>query len=146
MNTDKTSSLSLRIFSKSLSCIDISNALDWQPSEKFEKGELWGGRTNKRPREESLWIYNLDLDEKILITEQLKSLIDKMLDKKDNFQKIKDECQMDISCSYTTYNGQGGFTLEADLMRTFSSLNMDLSIDFYALDEIFEKSVVKPQD
>lgn len=145
MITDKSSNLSLRIFSKSLSCTEISKALDLQPSEKFEKGELFGGRTNKRPREESLWMYDLGLDEKISFTEQLQSLVDIILIKKEHVKKIQNDCQIDIFCGYTTYNGQGGFTLASKLMEGLSSLDIDLSIDFYSLDETFNQSVVKPK-
>lgn len=43
----------------------------------------------------------------------------------------------------TTYNGQGGFTLEAKLMKEFVLLNIDFSIDFYAQGQTFEQGVIK---
>ncbi len=143
MITDKSSNLSLRIFSKNLSCDEISMVLDWQPSEKFEKGELFGGRANKKPREESLWRFDLELDKKTLFTKQLEVLIDRILKKKKNFEKIQDKCQIDIFSGYTTYNGQGGFELEAKLMGELSLLKINLLIEFYALGETFDQSVVK---
>jgi hypothetical protein len=141
--TEKSSQLALRVFSKVLSCQEISKALDWQPSEEFEKGELFGGRTNKRPREESLWRYDFPSDEKVLFTEQLQILVNEILTKKECFYKIQGKCEVDIFCGYTTYNGQGGFTLESKLMGELSALGIDLSIDFYSLDKTFNQSVVK---
>lgn len=134
MITDKESAVSLRIASKTMSCIEISKILDWQPSKQFEKGETWGGKQNpSNVREECLWVYDLDLDERVLFEEKLQILVDMMLQKKERFQRILNECQIDIFCGYTIHNDQGGFMLEAKLMRNIALFNIDFLINFYVL-------------
>ena len=64
--TDKESSVSLRIASKTLSCEAITRILDWQPSKQFARGEPLVKSNPTKLRDEFFWIYNLELDEHIL--------------------------------------------------------------------------------
>ena len=133
MFTDKEVNVGLRIFSKTLTCTEISSILDWQPSEQFEKGTPIYKRNPERLREEYLWVYNLELEQRILFEEQLQVLVDMICQRKGKFRKILSECQIDMFCGYSTKNGQGGFTLEAKLMQKLVSLNIDFSINFYSI-------------
>jgi len=135
MNTNKTVTVTLRIASRTLSCLDISRILDWQPTKQFNKGEIVYKRNPARLREEHLWIYDARLEKKTLFEEYLILLVELILKKKDNFKKLR-ECSIDIFCGYTTYNGQGGFILKSKLMGELASLNIDFIIEFYDLCKI----------
>ena len=134
MTSKKSFSISLRISSKNMNCAGISEKLGWQSSKQFERGDSFrSGAPSKTIREESLWIYDLPIDKKECFEEQIDKLVDMILEKKTKFQEILNECDLDIFCGYTTYNGQGGFALRHGLMQELSLLKIDLLVDFYSI-------------
>ena len=132
MNEKKTSSVSLRVASKKKSCEEISDALGLVATKSGKKGESMGIRSNpERKRDESLWLYDLDLDERRPLEEHLDNIA-KMLEQKINgIRAIKDSCDVELFCSYATENGQGGFIINQQLLSRLNTLGIDVVFDLY---------------
>ena len=121
-----------RVISESLSIEDISARLYTQPTKYFVKGEPFSKRDPKsRVRKENLWLLESELSDQNAIETHVKYFLAFFIEKKDVIRGLKAECELELTCAYSSENGQGGFTLDHKVLEEFSVFPIDLSINLY---------------
>ena len=134
MSSIRTSSISLRVASRTINCREISSHLDMQPSKAYEKGEPLSARSApNNKREEALWLFELGLDESLPLEKHIEELLKILKGKTARLKKIRENCDVEIFCCFSTENGQGGFVLNHNLLQELGLLEIDVVFDLYVL-------------
>ena len=113
-------SVSLRIFSDVLSLAEIKE-ISGEPTSGYSKGDLW---RNGKTRKATLWMYApeekmSDINEIIgLVIRRYTMALESGLD--------VSKCKVNINCSCTTDNGQGGIDLEASTISLLAKYNLSI--------------------
>ena len=55
--------------------------------------------------------------------------------KRSQLDQLLPDCDVEVFCSYSTFNGQGGFVLTHELAERIAGSGVDVVFDLYALDE-----------
>lgn len=132
IENNQSSGAVLRIVSEKRSIDDISNFLNTRPTRYFVKGQLYSKRNpNSRKRENNIWLLESGLNSKDSLELHIKHLLNFIKKKADRLKKLELECEIDIVCSFSSGNGQGGFTLEHQLLKELTENTIDLVIDLY---------------
>lgn len=140
-NNTKLYSANLRIASKTKSTSDISSMLGVEPSESYNIGEVLSLRgPHPRHREESLWLLNSNVSEEQPLEKHLNDLLSFVENKTPELGLLALECDIEIFCSYATYNGQGGFVLDRKLIEKMAKVNVDFVFDLYLVDQDSDSS------
>lgn len=124
--------VTLRIYSDILSPEEISNSLQIQPSDTTTKGEVVGTKT-KKVREHNGWFLSSEgLIESKDCRRHFDFLADKIIPIKARLKKLENEgCEIDISCFWSSENGQGGPTLSPKQLKKLSELEIEIWFDIY---------------
>jgi len=126
------SSAVLRIMSKSMSAEYISDKMDTKPTEYHIKGELYSKRNPKsKIREENLWILKSNLSEQESLESHIKYFLSFLKERADSIIELQQECEFEIMCAFSSENGQGGFTLDHEVIEELTAYPIDLSINLY---------------
>jgi hypothetical protein len=137
-NDDCWSNAVFRVISKKKSIEDISAVLNASPTRFFVKGEFCSKRNPKsKIREENVWIFESKLSEQELPQSHIEKLLSFLKENTDSIRELQQECEFAIICAYSSGSGQGGFTLEHDILKELTSYPVDLSIDLYPPGENF---------
>jgi len=121
-----------RIHSETKSIEDICNKINTQPTRYQLKGELYSKRNPKsKIREENLLIYKSPLSDQETIESHIKYFLSFLKDKVKCLEELQAECEFDIMCAYSSENGQGGFTLDKNILKELAVYPIDLSINLY---------------
>lgn len=133
MNTsEKTAAATLRIHTTVLSLEDISAALRIEPSEAFAKGERMSLRNpSSAVFEENLWSLDSWAEPRQPLEIHIQQLIDFLEQRLPEIKRLISDCDIDIFCMYSSENGQGGFTLAADVMKRLAAIPVDIVFDIY---------------
>ncbi len=132
MNNGHSSTAVLRIASEVKSIDDIINILCTRPTRSFIKGEPYSKRNpNSRKRECNLWLLESGLDGKESLESHIRQILQFMKVKADALEKLQLECEIDIMCSFASENGQGGFTMDHELLKELSVYLVDLVVNLY---------------
>lgn len=122
----------LRIISEKQSIDDISTILHTTPTKYFIKGQTYSKRNpNSRKRDENIWILKSGLNENESLDLHINYLLDFLKEKADVIKELKSECEIDIVCSFSSENGQGGFTLDHELLIELTKYEIDLVVNLY---------------
>lgn len=124
--------VTLRIYSDSISPEEISNSLHMQPTDSTTKGEVVGIKT-KKVRKHNGWFLTSD---GIVDSKDCRRHFDYLADKinpfKDELKELKSKgCEIDISCFWSSENGQGGPTLSPKQLKKLSELEIEIWFDIY---------------
>ena len=131
-NNEKWSAGSLIIISGSLTPAEISNALVTQPTQAFERGSsLSPGNRQSGTRDAHVWILESGLDSSEPLEAHVTRLIEFLEAKQDKLKELVPSCQFQIFCGFSSEIGQGGFVLDAALLRRLTVLPLDLVLDLY---------------
>lgn len=134
MSSAQTSSISLRVASRTIDCREISSILDMEASRTHAKGELFSPRSpSSKKLEEAIWLFELDFDEQLPLEKHIEGLLEILKGKAERLRKAKENCDVDLICCFSTENGQGGFVLNHDLLRELSLMKIDVVFDIYSL-------------
>jgi len=132
MNEDRWTKASFRIYSETKSIKDISAKINALPTAYHEKGELLSKRNPKsKVREENLWILHSELSDQETLESHIRYFLSFLRENANGIRELHAECEFDIFCSYSSINGQGGFTLEHETLKRLATYPVDLSIDLY---------------
>jgi len=131
--TDKNwNSASLRIGSKIMSAAEITDLLGIKPTESYEKGTPLSSRNPKSSvRHESLWIKESSLDSSKPLNTHIASLILPIESQVDLFKQLIPSCHIELFCGFSSESGQGGFVLDAALLKRLTLIPLDITLDLY---------------
>lgn len=131
-NQEKWSSASLRISSKSLSVTRISSILKTEPSRSIEKGSPISLRIPSPPlSEESRWLLNSGVDDSEPLEEHIRKLLSYIEQNITAFKTLLVDCEVDMRCAFSSDSGQGGFVLDAELLKRLSAIPIDMVVSLY---------------
>jgi hypothetical protein len=86
---------------------------------------------NRKIRQESSWILESGLDESEPLNLHINKLLLSIESKVERFKELMSVCDIEIFCGFSSENGQGGFVLDAELLKRMSIIPLDLVLDLY---------------
>lgn len=124
------SSAALCIYSQTKSVADISALMGTNPSRSIDRGQPVSERNPKgRKSEESRWILDSALPEATPLDEHVAALL-AIVEKKAVALANSD---IEIRCTFSSENSQGGFVLKADVSKRLAEQRVDLIVSLYSL-------------
>lgn len=134
MTDNKWNSATLRISSNTISAAEITVILGVKPTNSYEKGTPVSSRNPKSLlRQESVWLLESGLDNSEPLDTHIAKLISLVEGKFDLFKELIPVCHIDIFCGFSSENGQGGFVLDAGLLKRLTAIPVDIVFDLYPL-------------
>lgn len=124
--------VTLRIYSDTMSPEEISSFLRMQPSDSTFKGEVVGEKT-KKVRKHNGWFLTSDgsVDSKD-VRRHIDFLADKIAHLTSDLAELKNKgCLIDLSCFWSSENGQGGPTLSPNQLKKLAELELEIWFDIY---------------
>ena len=129
---ERWTSAVFRILSKTISLEDIFAKINIQPTGYYKKGEHYSNRNPQSGiREANLWILKSNLGDQDTIESHIEYLISFLEENSNSINELQSECDFEIMCAYSSGNGQGGFTLNHEVLRKITEFPVDLSINLY---------------
>jgi hypothetical protein len=124
--------VTLRIYSDILSPEEISKNLKTNPTESVTKGDIYGIKSNKIRNNNGWFLTSEGFVESKDCRRHFDFLADKIISLKPNFIGLQNKgCQIDISCFWSSENGQGGPTLSPKQLKKLSELELEIWFDIY---------------
>jgi Domain of unknown function (DUF4279) len=124
-------SASLRIHSQKLSAQEIDKALSTTATKKFEIGDPVSKTNPKVKRSESLWLLESGVAGSMQLEEHLIALLAFAEDRKQALAAIRNQCEVDLFCGFSSGSGQGSMVLSAGTLARIAALRIDLCVDLY---------------
>jgi hypothetical protein len=84
------------------------------------------------PRRSSFWLLSSRLPDSAPLQDHLNWLIGQLEPKRDVLEKLAAEYTVRFICGFSSENGQGGCTFDADLLARLASFRFPLVLDLYA--------------
>jgi Domain of unknown function (DUF4279) len=81
-----------------------------------------------------MWILNSGLGENCPLEDHIRRFISFASDRRDAIASLRADCELDIPCSFTSYNGQGSIALDHATMSELGALGIDVVFDLYLSD------------
>ena len=132
INIDRWSSAAFRILSEKKSISDICNILNTQPTRFYLKGDSYSKRNPKsKIFEENVWILESELGDQEPLEAHIEYFLLFLKKNEDSIKNLQTECEFAIMCAYSSESGQGGFTLNHEILREITMFPVDLSINLY---------------
>lgn len=132
MSDEKWSRASLRISSNTMSAAEITHTLGLKPTSSYEKGTPLSKRNPKSAvRQQSVWILESGLDSSQPLAQHIACLVALVEEKIDVLKKLLPICDIDIFCGFSSESGQGGFVLNAALLKRITAIPIDIVLDLY---------------
>jgi len=128
----------LRVFSEILTSTEIETILGLEATRTFLKGDPIFGRDKGGKkikvgiRQTSAWILSSPSGGDSNLADHLRRLLDVINPKADELKRLFTKCKIDIFCGFGC-EGQGGFTLNAEIINRLAKLNLNLDFDIYPL-------------
>jgi len=131
-NKEHWTKAAFRIYSETKNIEDICAKINTLPTVHHEKGEfLVKGNPKSKVRKENLWILDSVLSDQETLESHIGYFLSFLRENAKGIQELHAECEFDIFCSYSSENGQGGFTLKHETLKELAVYPVDLSIDLY---------------
>ncbi|SHL04307.1 DUF4279 domain-containing protein [Desulforamulus aeronauticus] len=131
-NNDHSSTAVLRIVSRKKSIEEISNILNTRPTRCSLKGQPYSRRNpNSKIREENIWLLESGLNKYESLEVHIRHILSFLRTKKEFIRELQLECEIDIVCSFSSENGQGGFTLDHELLKELTENSLELVVNLY---------------
>lgn len=130
----KSYKASLRIHSDILTCNDITNILQLNPVQTFNKGEKISSN-GKMIRDSSMWVFDSNLREEDTLEKHIENILDSLDKVKENYFKLVDKANCDIFSFYSTSNGQGSIALSNEIIKRLNDYSLELIVDLYLTEE-----------
>jgi hypothetical protein len=129
----KTATAALRITSSTRTVDEISAAMRALPSDSFDKGDVVKSRGvhTARVRGHTMWLVKSGLGEDCSLEDHIKWFISFASDHRDAIARLRTDCEFDISCMFTSFNGQGGIALDHATMSELGALGINVLLDLY---------------
>ncbi|WP_160182259.1 DUF4279 domain-containing protein [Paraglaciecola mesophila] len=98
-----------------------------EPTNGFSKGQEFGKSKKLRPHTQ----WNLEID---FGNSNMQACINEILGfyNANDLSVINSECEADIFCMASSDNGQGSFTLDAEIYQKLVEARLNITFDFYS--------------
>jgi hypothetical protein len=123
---EKWATAALRIFSETLEVALVG----LKPTRFYAKGDPVSARSAQLCRTNA-WLLKSGAAEDQGIDVHLGWLLDLVGSKVDALRTLRETCNVDLFCGFSSTHGQGGMVLDKDLLGRLSVLGLDLNIDLY---------------
>ncbi len=124
--------VTLRIYSDNLNPEEISNFLKTKPSEIVIKGDIIGLKRKKIRNHHGWFLTTEGLVKSKDCRRHIDYLADKIITLKSNLKELqKQGCEIDISCFWSSENGQGGPILAPKQLKKLAELELEIWFDIY---------------
>ena len=130
VGNEKWSTASFRIAGDELRPDQITATLSLEPTQSGVKGERFSAR-HSAVRRTSFWLLKCPLSNSLPLTEHLEWLLDLFEPKIGLINSIAEGSKIMLLCGFSSGNGQGGFTLDAQLLQRIASIGIAFSLDLY---------------
>jgi hypothetical protein len=129
---EKWSAASICIVTESMSPQEISNVLGIEESRSYNKGDPISRKKIDGPvRSESLWVFESDIEPSYMLDCHIEKLVEIIEKNIESFKLLLSRCKIEIFCGFSSGNGQGGFTINSDLLKRLTIIPMDIVFDLY---------------
>ena len=126
----KWSRATFRVWSHDVPPESIGDTLGLRPTKLLRKGEPVSKRSNALRKEHGIQIESA-LPTSEPLERHLDSLCDLLEPVASKLEAITRSCEYDIHCGFSSGNGQGGFTLNPNLLSRLAALRIELVVDLY---------------
>lgn len=123
----------LRVSSKELTLSELKNCLG-EPTTGFSIGDEFS--RGKKKREFSYWAWGLESEKEVSLEGHISKILQILDSKKQKFSAIKNKIDMDIFCSLSSDNGQGGAVFSSNLIKLMEPHDIDVVFDLYMEPEV----------
>ncbi|MEN9304409.1 MAG: hypothetical protein RL264_2838 [Bacteroidota bacterium] len=124
--------VTLRIYSVNIFPDEISKTLNTLPSDSVKKGDVFGNKTNKKRNINGWFLTSKGFVESKDCRKHFDYLADKIISLKPKLIELQNRsCQIDISCFWSSENGQGGPTLSPKQLKKLAELELEIWFDIY---------------
>ena len=124
--------VTLRIYSDDLSPEEISKSLKTEPSESVTKGDVYGIKTKKIRKHNGWFLTSEGSIESKDCRRHFDFLADKIISFKPYLKELQNKgCKIDISCFWSSEQGQGGPTLSPIQLKKLAELELEIWFDIY---------------
>ena len=129
---DKWSKAAFIVSGDSFEPAEISETLGIESTSSGRKGEIRSTPQVKRPpRRDSIWILNSPLEDGRPLQDHLQWLLDKLESKTDAVREVSKSYKATFFCGFSSENGQGGCTFDADLIARLGRLGLPIVLNLY---------------
>lgn len=132
---EKWSRATFRVFSTTLTPEEIEATLLLTATYVHRMGERISKRVPAFHKEHAFFVESA-LPTSEPLGRHLAGLCDLLDPVRDRVATLRLNCRCDIFCGFSSGNGQGGFSLDASLMRRLAATELTLSLDLYPPSEI----------
>jgi hypothetical protein len=130
MDKGKWFRASLRVSGDALQPDEIGSLLDLKPTKVHLKGEPRPGKS-KLVWNNSLWLLQSPSSDDCEPAQHLEWLLNSLEPKAGIIKDIADRFRVELFCGFSSENGQGGFTLDAQMLQRIASLGIPFALDLY---------------
>lgn len=132
LGNKKWSRASFRVFSNRLNSTAIASELQMEPFESYDVGDLILPKKADGPRrKEAFWSLSSSMETSDSLESHIAELVSFIESNRAVIEQLRPHCVIDLFCSFSSDNGQGGITLKSDLLTRLAVLRIDLIIDLY---------------
>ena len=129
---ERWSTVSFRIGSESMTSAEISRFLSTEPTSSYEKGTPVSKRNPNSPlRKNAVWLLDSGLPDDQPLEAHITKLVEYIEGKHGLIKELPSECEINLFCGFSSGDGQGGFVLDADLLKRLAFLEIDLVLNLY---------------
>jgi hypothetical protein len=129
---DRWSGAVFRISSGEKSIEDICKITNTQPTRSFIKGERYSkNNPHSQIREVNLWILESGLSDQESLESHIGALLSFLQERAEAIKELQLDCEFDILCSFSSENGQGGFSLDHKVLQELTEYPVDLVVNLY---------------
>ena len=122
---------SLRVFSDSMTAAELTARLG-EPSTSYERGDPVSSRPGASTRRRAMWCVESGLDRSRTLDEHLATIADRVEERHEAFESIRDRCDIDVFCGiFSGDDGQGGFVIEPSLSDRLARFRLPVVFDIY---------------
>ncbi len=130
MDQGKWFRASLRVSGNALQPDEISSLLNLKPTKAHLRGEPRSSKS-KLAWNNSLWMLQSPLSDECEPVQHLEWLLNSLEPKAGIIKGIANRFHVEFFCGFSSESGQGGFTLDAQLLQRIASLGIAFSLDLY---------------
>ncbi len=126
----------LRVMSTRRKAADISSALRSVLTKTVDVGDVISSpqKGGRKVRKHTLWALDGAVPNSADLTERIAWLADFLEQRRKAISRLKADCDIDIFCSFTSYNGQGSIELPNSILTRLGRSGVDLAFDLYFID------------
>jgi hypothetical protein len=116
---------------------EITKQLGVEPTETRIKGEHRtigkGKHAQERLNKENAWLLKSELSRDVPIEKHLEHLMNKIKPHKQNFIDVAKKYELQFNCAVYYYEANPGISLESNIMKEISELDIPLYFDIYCM-------------